>query len=170
MPTKGSYKGTVQGHTSVTSVSESNALGERPRTDLLLLALQPVLVEMTWGTMSRHDYWEGLWVLRKNVSRGAYICDSGERWLLIRNDEQLDITEIDPAVRSSVAWHWVAWELCSRLHEDQIKLSPSHSHNYMKRAQRTEWCGWFFVVKVVGSAMATPRDPTSQCPDSTGGA
>ena len=37
---------------------------ERPRTHLTLLAPQPVLVEMTWGTMTRHNGREGLWVWR----------------------------------------------------------------------------------------------------------
>ena len=49
VPTKGSYKDIVQGHTGVlhTSVSESNSHCERPHTHLMLLAPQPVFVEMT---------------------------------------------------------------------------------------------------------------------------
>ena len=37
--------------------------------------------------------------------RCAYICHSGERWLIFNSDEQLGTTEIDPAVRLGVAWH-----------------------------------------------------------------
>ena len=35
--------------------------------------------------------------------RCAYICNSGKHWLIFNSDEQLGTTEIDPAVRSSVA-------------------------------------------------------------------
>ena len=40
-----------------------------------------------------------------------YICNSGEYWLIVNGDEQLDTTEIDPAVRSVAVRHSVACEL-----------------------------------------------------------
>ena len=48
VPTKGSYKDVVQGHTSVLHRSQrAMPFGERPRTHLIILARQPDLVEMT---------------------------------------------------------------------------------------------------------------------------
>ena len=61
VPTKGSYKDIIQGHTGVIHQSQKAIpLGERPHTHLMLLAPQPGLVEMTLETMSRHDYQEGV--------------------------------------------------------------------------------------------------------------
>ena len=59
-------------------------------------------------TVERDFEYEG-----QNVARGAYICDSRERQLII-NNEQLGTIKIDPAVESGVTRHQVARELSPR--------------------------------------------------------
>ena len=124
--------------------------------------------------------------MRERTSQEVHICDSDERWLIINRNEQLDTTKINPAVRSGVAWHQVARELGPRLHKDQIAPPPSQllrtrlSDKISLLIRQEDWGTTHrmifpssdlidvLVVKVVGSMMATPHDPTSQCPDSTG--
>ena len=62
----------------------------------------------------------------EGVPQLAYICDSGERWLSINSDEQLDTTEIDPTVRSVVASHYVVRELRPRLHKNRTASRSLH--------------------------------------------
>ena len=62
------------------------------------------------------------------------ICDSDERWLIINRDDQLGTIEINPAVRSGVAWHQVARELHRRPHKVQI---TSHGHNWLEEDSQT---------------------------------
>ena len=100
----------VQGHTDVLHQSQIEIpLGERPRTNLMLLARRPGLVEMTWGTVSKHDYWRGLWVWRREcLKKCIYTCNSGKRCLTINSDGQPDTTEIDPAVAQlSCGTRWI---------------------------------------------------------------
>ena len=105
MPTKRCYNDIVNGHTGVLYQSQRVvALSERPHTHLMLLALQPVLVEMTSGTMSR-QLSRRIMIVKQRTSHKLriYICDSGERWLITNSNEQRGTTEIDPAVDSGVA-------------------------------------------------------------------
>ena len=72
--TKARYDDIVQDYTGILHPQRAIPLGERPRTHLMLLARQPVLVQMTWwkmygvDTAVEGDEFEG-----ENVSRGALI-------------------------------------------------------------------------------------------------
>ena len=51
----------------------------------------------------------------RNISRGAYICNSDERWLIINSEEQLGTTEIDPAVSRGTKWPRNSVPDCTRI-------------------------------------------------------
>ena len=66
----------------------------------------------------------------------------------------------------------MAQELRPRLYKDQIKppltIKAWNGHSVWSDIFHFRCVSQFLVVKVVDNIMATPRDPTRQCPDSTG--
>ena len=159
-------------------------LRERQCTHLMLLVWQPVLVEMTWETMSRHNCWEGPWVWRKECCKSCIymwfwraLANHQQRWTAryCRNRSSSSLSCCAAPGGSGTASQTEQGSNCvpksqlairRLLNQTPFLIRPKDSTTY--RVMFPSLDVLINLNQVFGGTMATPRDPTIYCPDSTG--